>query len=127
MDGSPGIGREFSGAGMNATLRDFARFGQMVLNGGMANGHRIVAQEWIRESTRPGKHTDERPGYGYRWWMVDGTPAFEAIGLQGQRIYVNPETATIVVKLSYYPPGDDSRLEREVAAFLAATSEWSPK
>jgi len=41
MDGPPGVGREFSGAGFNATLRDFARFGQMVLNEGMADGRRI--------------------------------------------------------------------------------------
>jgi CubicO group peptidase (beta-lactamase class C family) len=33
MDGVPGVGREFSGAGFNASLRDFARFGQMVLDG----------------------------------------------------------------------------------------------
>ena len=43
MDGLPRAGREFTGAGFNAVLRDYARFGQMVLNGGEANGHRIVS------------------------------------------------------------------------------------
>ncbi|MGD2167860.1 MAG: serine hydrolase [Gammaproteobacteria bacterium] len=126
MDGPPGIGREFSGAGFNATLRDFARFGQMMLDGGIADGRRIVSEEWVRESTRRSGGTDGRPGgYGYQWWMVGDSGAYAAIGLQGQYVYIDPETRTVVVKLSYYPPGDD-RADAEVQAFLEATSAWQP-
>jgi CubicO group peptidase (beta-lactamase class C family) len=127
MDGPPGVGREFSGAGFNATLRDFARFGQMVLNEGVANGRRIVSAEWIRESTTPSgtRGPDPRSGYGYQWWMA-GTPhAFQAIGLQGQFIYIDPATRTVIVKLSYFPPADTSS-EQEAAAFFAAASGWQP-
>jgi CubicO group peptidase (beta-lactamase class C family) len=128
MDGQPGVGREFSGAGFNATLRDFARFGQMVLDGGVANGRRIVAADWIRQSTQPfGPEDSQRGGYGLQWWTFANTDAFSAIGLQGQYIYIDPATRTVIVKLSYFPPGDNSALDAETEAFLRAVSAWKPR
>jgi len=124
MDGPPGAGREFSGAGFNATLRDFGRLGLAVLNGGEANGHRIVSSEWIRESTQPTNASGPGPGYGYQWWMVG--PGFAALGLQGQYIFIDPATRTVVVKLSYFPP-DDQSASAETAAFLSAVSQWRPR
>lgn len=128
MDGPPGVGREFSGAGFNATLRDFARFGQMVLDGGVANGRRVVSEDWIRQSTRPtGPEDTRRGGYGLQWWTLADTEAFAAIGLQGQYIYIDPVTRTVVVKLSSFPPGDNALLDGETAAFLTAVSAWKPR
>lgn len=124
MDGPPGVGREFSGAGFNATLRDFARFGQMILDGGVADGRRIVSEDWIQQSTESiGETGEQRGGYGFQWWMVGQGNAYAAIGLQGQYIYIDPATRTVVVKLSYYPPGDN-RPDGEVQAFLEAASVW---
>jgi CubicO group peptidase (beta-lactamase class C family) len=123
MDGAPGAGREFSGAGFNATLRDWARIGLLMLNEGKANGHQIVPAEWVRESTRP--TGGPGPGYGYQWWTVANTRAFQATGLQGQFIFVDPETRTVVVKLSYFPP-EDVASSIESAAFFAAASAWNP-
>ena len=127
MDGAPGVGREFSGAGFNATLRDYARFGQMMLNGGVANGRRIVSEEWVKESTTPsGGPPGQRSGYGLQWWMMGAGSAYSAIGLQGQFIFVDPATKTVVVKLSYFPPGN-STAEDESRAFMAAASAWQPR
>jgi CubicO group peptidase (beta-lactamase class C family) len=121
MDGEPGAGREFSGAGFNATLRDFARIGLMMLGEGKANGRQIVPADWVRDSTRatggPG------PGYGYQWWMGTDANSYQALGLQGQYIYVNPGTRTVIVKLSYFPPGDEAA-DAESAAFFSAASSW---
>ena len=127
MDGPPGVGREFSGAGFNATLRDFARVGQMMLNGGVANGRRIVPEEWVRESV-VSRHPEDaqRGGYGLQWWTMGGSDAYAAIGLQGQYIYVDPATRTVVVKLSHFPPGDNSALEAESQAFMRAAAAWQP-
>jgi CubicO group peptidase (beta-lactamase class C family) len=127
MDGSPGVGREFSGAGFNATLRDYARIGLMMLNEGVANGHRIVSADWVRESTKPSTvlGNDFLAGYGYQWWMAPKSRAYYALGLQGQFIYVDPATRTVVVKLSYDPPGDRSA-DAESVAFFAAVSAWQP-
>lgn len=127
MDGAPGVGREFSGAGFNATLRDWARFGQMVLDGGVADGRRLVPAAWIAESTAPsGAEDQRRGGYGLQWWTMGGSEAFSAIGLQGQYVYIDPATRTVVVKLSYFPPGDNSALDAETQAFMAAASAWQP-
>lgn len=122
MDGEPGTGREFSGAGFNATLRDFARIGLMMLGEGKANGRQVIPTAWVRESTRatggPG------PGYGYQWWIAPDSKSYQAIGLQGQYIYVNPDARTVIVKLSYFPPGDDAAVNAETAAFFSAASSW---
>lgn len=127
MDGAPGVGREFSGAGFNATLRDWARLGQMVLDGGVADGRRLVPAAWIAESTAPsGAEDQRRGGYGLQWWTMGGSEAFSAIGLQGQYVYIDPATRTVVVKLSYFPPGDNSALDSETQAFMAAASAWQP-
>lgn len=126
MDGPPGVGRKFTGADYNATLSDFGRIGQIVLNGGYANGTQIISREWIDESTRPRHSETEWGGYAYQWWTVPNSEAFYALGLQGQFIYIDPPSKTVVVKLSYFPPGDDRALMGETLAFMAAASQWQP-
>jgi CubicO group peptidase (beta-lactamase class C family) len=64
-------------------------------------------------------------GYGYQWWTVPGTHAYMAMGLQGQYIFIDPETRTVVVKLSYFPPGD-SKAGAETEQLLQAISAWRP-
>ncbi|WP_078084384.1 serine hydrolase domain-containing protein [Microbulbifer mangrovi] len=127
MDGEPGVGREFSGAGFNATLRDYARIGELMLNEGEINGRRIVSRDWVRESVKPAGPEEGPMDYGYQWWTVSKTPAYSAIGLQGQFIFVDPSTATVIVKLSYFPPEDkDEAAMRETFSFFEAASKWNP-
>lgn len=127
MDGEPGVGREFNAAGFNATLRDWARIGLMMLNGGMAK-RRVVSEEWVRESTRP--LPTDRPngaGYGYQWWTVANSSAFSASGRFGQKVYIDPETRTVIAKMSYVPVAAFTVAGRESDAFFAAASKWSPR
>ena len=55
--------------------------------------------------------------YGGRFLASSGSAAF-------------PEgfaaTRTVIVKLSYFPPGDNSALDAETQAFMAAASAWQP-
>ena len=126
MDGPPGVGREFNGAGFNATLRDWARVGQMMLENGRANGNQIVSPEWVAQSTRPIASAQAQPmGYGLQWWTFGNDGAYSAIGLQGQYVFVDPRSRTVVVKLSYFPPADQAASE-ETSAFLMAASAWTP-
>lgn len=125
MDGPPGAGREFTGAGFNAVARDYARFGEMILDKGIANGRRIVSPEWIAEATRPADAEGPRGGYGYQWWTVAGSNAFYALGLEGQVIYIDPDTRTVVVKLSYFPP-EREELYGETIEAMKAISAWAP-
>lgn len=127
MDGKPGVGREFSGAGFNATLRDWARFGQMLLNEGTVEGRRVVDAEWIRTARTPlGSEAGVDGGYGFQFWTREGSEAYKAVGLQGQYVYVDPDTQTVMVKLSYFPPGDDTPYV-ETEAFFGALTSWAPK
>lgn len=128
MDGAPPAGREFNGAGFNAELRDYGRLGLMMLQGGKADGRQVVPQDWVRESTSARDSLPTEPGsplgYRYQWWTLLGTDAYTAIGLQGQFIFVDPDTDTVVVKLSYFPPGNFDA-SRESIAFLQAASKWN--
>ena len=126
MDGPLGTGREFSGAGFSASLRDFARVGQMMLDEGRANGRQIVPADWIATSTAPTiPEQDGATGYAMQWWTL-GDGSYSAIGLQGQYIFVDPRSRTVVVKLSYFPPGNNAA-DEETRAFLKAVSAWSPQ
>ena len=126
MDGAPGTGREFSGAGFNATVRDFARVGQMMLDNGRANGRQIVPADWVALSTHPTEPVAfPALGYGMQWWTF-GDGAYSAIGLQGQYIFIDPASRTVVVKTSYFPPADETVAE-ETNAFLKAAAAWQPR
>jgi hypothetical protein len=87
-----GAGVAFVLAGLNFTTRDYARFGQMILQDGMYNGTQVVPSDWIAESTAASAPTT--PGetqYGYQWWLPRDAHEgeFFARGVYGQYIYFN--------------------------------------
>jgi len=118
-------GMEAAFAGLNVTLRDYARFGRLYLNKGNWNGKQIVSEEWIKESVTPdaphlipGKRANAKwvLGYGYQWWIPlrpDGD--YLAIGIYGQAIYVYPRYNIVIAKTSAYKDynkdGDDMEIE----------------
>lgn len=125
-DGPEGIGRELAGMGYNASLRDFGRIGLMMLNGGLADGRRVVSESWVTESTQivplePEGAAAFATGYGYQWWKLDDVPgSYTALGLAGQFIHVHPPSGTVIVKLSYFPVSEDEALLEETIAFFGA-------
>lgn len=89
-------GQEISGCCLQAATRDFARFGQFILNGAAVNGQSIVPEGWLTEATttRTGINTPGR-GYGYQWWTYDdGT--FAARGIFGQGIFIDPARQLVI-------------------------------
>ena len=47
-----------------------------------------------------------RPGYSYRnqWWVLHNADgAFEASGIHGQMVHINPAAEMVVIKLSSHP------------------------
>lgn len=129
IDGPPGVGKEFTAGAFDAVARDYARLGQIMLNGGKANGNRILTPEWVEESTTPGPGgARDGMGYAYLWWTIDGTDAFTMLGGEGQFVYVDPSSETVIVKLSHIPVGspEGTRATNETFAFLAAVSAWDP-
>lgn len=130
MDGPDSVGREFFGAGLNATARDHARFGLMFLNGGMANGKQVVPAEWVRESTVPDEGYEptapgEDLGYQYQWWTFPDSDAYAAIGLHHQFIYVDPTNDTVIVKINHTP--EPVGREAENIAFFRQVSQMLAK
>jgi CubicO group peptidase (beta-lactamase class C family) len=123
------LGTEMSYAGLNLTARDYAKLGELYRNGGMWQGRRILSKEWVRASTtidspireagQPivGTHGIDL-GYGYQWWIPGGHRGdYSAIGVLNQLVYVNPETATTIVKLSAnrrYGTSDSESTNRDV-------------
>lgn len=107
LDGPEGTGQAFGAGGLNATARDYARIGQMVLNNGKLNGTQIVSPEWINESTHYQgtepviPHTPR--GYGYQWWTFIDTEIVEAVGIHGQFISIDRDSNIVIVKLSHWP------------------------
>ena len=98
--------------GLSATLRDYARFGQMLCNAGVANGKQIVPQNWIEDTTiAEARPVDEMrqelwPNGGYRnqFWLRDrGKPILMARGIYGQLIYVDRSEQLVAVVLSSWP------------------------
>ncbi|MCB2053209.1 MAG: serine hydrolase [Geminicoccaceae bacterium] len=100
LDSPDGV--EIGGSGLAATLRDFARFGQFFLDGGVIDGKAVLPEGWTEEAGSPKTMPDGSPlAYGYMWWpgwtedsIADG--AFAAIGIQGQNIYVNPTKRVVI-------------------------------
>jgi CubicO group peptidase (beta-lactamase class C family) len=130
VDGPSAQGREFTGGGFNAVARDYARLGLLMLRGGRAGNRQVVPQAWVTESTQPASREPVEPddpnvSYHFQWWPLVQSQAYMARGLQGQAIYVDPATQTVVVKLSYFPPGN-TEAWRETFAFLQAASRWNP-
>ncbi|MEM8564117.1 MAG: serine hydrolase, partial [Pseudomonadota bacterium] len=102
-------GVEIGGSGLSATLRDYGRFGQFLLNGGMAKGERVLPPGWIEESTRERITGNDAIPYGYMVWPVSTQAgeahrtAYEAKGLYGQLIYVNPQEGLVIVVWRAWP------------------------
>ena len=105
-------GYPLADGGFNATLRDYARFGQLHLDAGLANGRQVLPSAWI-EDTRNGDatlfgapYTETLPHGAYRncFWIEDHRGrAYMARGVFGQSIYVDPDHQMVIVKLSTWP------------------------
>ncbi|MEH6564294.1 MAG: serine hydrolase [Halopseudomonas sp.] len=127
-----GNGTEWAGAGLNATLRDLGRFAEMLRLDGRYNGQQVVPAELIREIQRGGdKAAFERfgrkgmEGYSYhnQWWVSHNTDAvFEAMGVHGQLVHVNPGAELCLVRLGSHPVASNDftyEMTRRVTEALA--------
>ena len=82
--------------GLNLRTRDYARFGQVMLEGGRG----IVPADWVAASTTASAPTETGAmGYGYQWWVPPGAAAgeFMAQGIYGQFIHIDRAKGTVVV------------------------------
>jgi CubicO group peptidase (beta-lactamase class C family) len=118
-----------------ASARDWARFGLLYLNDGMAGGQRILPKGWVEYSSKPTLDT----GYGAGFWVNNGAAgqapwglpwgmpnvprdAFFAMGFMGQHVVIVPSERLVVVRLgtSHHRDGLILGADRLVADVIAA-------
>lgn len=132
---------EFDAAGtmigssmIHGTARDWARFGELLRNGGAVRGAQVLPHGWIEFMTRP---SPRNPGYGAQLWLNrpqrDGSvvllpgraPAdlFACVGHLGQYVLVSPRQRLTVVRLG----ASDATQRPRVLDQLAAIVELFPR
>lgn len=98
-------GKELSFCCFNSNARDFARFGQMLLQQGNFNGKQILDTAFVDTATIP----FAVPYYGHSFWICDdyGTHIYYQRGILGQYIIAIPEHNAVVVRLGHVRLGSD--------------------
>ena len=87
-------------AGLELHARDLAKFGQLVLDGGMWNGKRLVAERYIKEMLAQGQ--PYRNTLGLLWWRLPNKSgeivAYYGDGYLGQTLMVVPSQRLVAVR-----------------------------
>jgi CubicO group peptidase (beta-lactamase class C family) len=128
------IGVEMGGGGLNACLRDLARFGELMRREGDWGGAQLVPAAVvadIRRGADPAKFAPAGytllPGYSYRnmWWVThNALDAFEARGIHGQRLYVAPKAELVIARFASHPIAASAANDViTLPAFLALASQ----
>jgi CubicO group peptidase (beta-lactamase class C family) len=85
----------------------------MAMHSGELGGKRVVSEAWMRASTTAPDFNKPRmdekagrpvTGYGYQWWLLPGEDhAFQAVGIYGQNVWVNPAKHVVIAQFSALP------------------------
>lgn len=109
-------GHEVSGCCISASLRDYARFGQFILNDGVAGGQKILPDGWLpKATTKQANIGNPERGYGYQWW-TNNDGSFAAQGIFGQGIFIDPKRKLVIASNGNWPKAtepDDLGPERQ--------------
>lgn len=123
------VGFPMANGGMNVTLRDLARFGRVILDGGTGpTGQTVIPPGWIDDIRRGGDRVaaaasmgEVHPKGSYRnqfWISGDSHGCFYGIGIYGQYVWMDPSTDVVVAKVSSLPEADDDAVWAEHVAFF---------
>jgi CubicO group peptidase (beta-lactamase class C family) len=98
-------GNPYGGGSVQLLPRDFLKFGQLLLDGGVWRGKRVLDAAYVKLATTPHFHL-ANIGYGYLWWC-NSVPyknrmvrIFSALGAGGQAVTVVPELDLVVAMFS---------------------------
>lgn len=107
-------GCALANGGVSCTIRDLARVGRLMLDGGAVGGTRVVSERWVRQTLAGGDpalaaasvNRTVFPNLSYRnqWWSTGNERgSIYAIGIHGQYIWLDPLSDTVIVKFSTLP------------------------
>ena len=100
-------GHEISGCCIQASTRDYARFGAFIMGGAKIKGVGLLPDDWLAPATS--KQADigmAGKGYGYQWWTYDDG-SFAAQGIFGQGIFIYPKRNLVIASNSNWPKATD--------------------
>jgi CubicO group peptidase (beta-lactamase class C family) len=129
------LGTAFSGAGFSASLRDMARFGEMIRLGGRWNGRQILPSAAVEAIVRGGDPAAfvkanypglEGGAYASQWWRRASGQVL-ALGIHGQGIYIDPKADLVIARFASHPTASNRGINpvtipayEAIAARLAA-------
>jgi CubicO group peptidase (beta-lactamase class C family) len=92
----------------NSNARDFARWGQLMLNNGKWGDKQLISESYLHETTTPAAYLTDDDGlsvdyYGYQWWIMNynGYKIPYMRGILGQYVFAIPEKNAVVVRLGH--------------------------
>lgn len=107
------LGTESGGGGLNCTLRDLARFGELVRNRGRAGGAQVLPAAAVDQTAAGGSPADfsrggydQLAGWSYRnmWWVTHNPHgAYMARGIHGQSLYIDPRAEMVIARFGAHP------------------------
>ena len=119
-----GAGLARASGGLCATPHDFARLGQLIVDGGRRGDRQVVPTAWIEDVCRNGDRDawdkgEFGPGFApmgmslsYRggWYVIEDEPqTLFAMGIHGQNLFVDRANRLVIAKLSTLPVRIDPR------------------
>jgi CubicO group peptidase (beta-lactamase class C family) len=126
------IGVAMGGAGLNASLRDLCRFGELMRCDGAWHGKQVIPAEVIadiRGGSDPAKFAMAGytllPGYSYRnmWWVShNALGVFEGRGIHGQRLYIAPKAELVIARFCSHPVASSAANDSVTLPAFAAMS-----
>lgn len=117
---------------INATARDFARLGKLVLQKGKWDTTQIISEKYIKEMTTPATHLERADGksctwYGYQIWFVEKDnvqiPYFR--GILGQLIFVIPEKNAVIIRLGKKIGKERDETDHKLDDYKYLDAGWS--
>ncbi len=108
--------------GVCCTLRDLARFGELMRRGGRRGATQVVPHAWVRDILSPdddqvqaflaSEDAREFPPNAYyrnKWWVVDPSkPIYKGSGINGQTILIHVPAQVVIAKFSTWPVAWDA-------------------
>ena len=111
-------GFETAYTGLNATVRDYARFGLLLANDGRAGDRQVIPAEWVRAATTPPAkpfepgRTNQLLGYGYQTWVLPSRARqFVLRGVRRQALFVDPVAKVVMAHTAVGVIGDPGFME----------------
>jgi len=115
------------------TARDWARFGELYLDGGVINGHRLLTPEWVGFSQTGAGLIDEPGGYGAQFWLNDNgdkpprlrwphvpQDTYMALGHNDEIVAIVPSRQLVFVRLGWTTGGARFDADRNISSVLAS-------